>query len=297
MKAVLVLCEGRHEIVFVQRSLGAVAGCRWMTGSIKELPSPFGTIPGTSAKGLVARRIERNVRAVEDLTLWSIAHPQPPQYQHPVFDGRTDTIFLPVSTNGKKQVSAVVDFLEDVDAAMDVGGFAISEYAAAFLFDADTVGLTATLEEFLGDYSGHFGDLSDTAHSQWVVTAKCPVGVFVFHRTAEDETGTLEDHLAPMVSAEWPDRYASACDFIDGNKRPGDEVSRSDARRLKAIITSAGQFYRPGLPLSSMIARDGIPNAQFAASRTSRDLVAFLQGVPWRVDPPSGEPGDGHRLP
>ena len=169
---------------------------------------------------------------------------------------------------------------------MGAGGVDVSEYAAAFLFDADTVGLTATLEEFREHYRGHFGDLSEAGHSQWVATAKCPVGVFVFHRSAKDETGTLEDHLEPMVSAAWPDRYASACDFIDGNKRPGDEVSRSDARRLKAIITSAGQFDRPGLPLPSMIARDGIPNAQFAASRTSRALVAFLQGVPWRDDPP-----------
>ena len=257
-----------------------------MTERIKELPSPFGTTPGPSPKGLVARRIERNVRDVEDLTLWSTAHPQPPQYQHPVFDGRTDTIFFPVSTNGKKQVSAVVEFLEDVDAAMGVGGVAISEYAAAFLFDADTVGLTATLKEFLGDYSGHFGDLSEAGHSKWVATAKCPVGVFVFHRSAKDETGTLEDHLEPMVSAVWPDRYASARGFIDGNKRPCDEVSRSDATRLKAIITSAGQFDHPGSPLSSMIARYGIPEEQFQTSPTSRALVDFLQRAPWRDDPP-----------
>ena len=286
MKAVLVLCEGLHDVVFVQRSLGVVAGCRWMTEHIKDLPSPFGAIPGTSRKGLIATRVERNVRNVEDLTLWSAAHPQPPQYQHPVFDERTDTIFLPVSTNGKKQVSAVVKFLEDVDVAMGVGGFAISEYAAAFLFDADTVGLTATLEEFREHYRGHFGDLSEAGHSQWVATAKCPVGVFVFHRSVKDETGTLEDHLAPMVLAAWPDRYASARDFIDQNKKSDDKVFCSDARRLKAIVTSAGQFDRPGLPLSSMIARDGIPNAQFAASRTSRALAAFLQGVPWRDDPP-----------
>ena len=268
-----------------------------MTKRIKELPSPFGTIPGPSPKGLVARRIERNVKAVEDLTLWSAAYPQPPQYQHPVFDGRTDTIFFPVSTNGKKQVSAVVDFLEDVDAAMGVGGFAISKYAAAFLFDADTAGLTATLEEFREHYRGHFGDLSEAGHAKWVTMATCPVGVFVFHRTANDETGTLEDHLAPMVSAAWPDRYASARDFIDDNKQPGDEVSRSDARRLKAIVTSAGQFDHPGSPLSTMIARDGIPEKQFQTSPMSQALVAFLQGVPWRVAPPSGEPDSDHRLP
>ena len=295
MKAVLVLCEGLHDIVFVQRSLGAVAGCRWMNDPIKDLPSPFGAIPGTSRKGLIATRVERNV---DDLTLRSAAYPPlPPQYESAVFDEKAGIIFLLVRANGKNQADAVIGLLEDVDASMGVGGVDVSEYAAAFLFDADTAGLTATLEEFREHYRGHFGDLSEAGHAKWVAMATCPVGVFVFHRTANDETGTLEDHLAPMVSAAWPDRYASARDFIDDNKQPGDEVSRSDARRLKAIITSAGQFDHPGSPLSSMIARDGIPEKQFETSSMSQALVAFLQGVPWHVAPPSGEPDGDHRLP
>ena len=203
-----------------------------------------------------------------------------------MFDEEAGIIFLLVSVNGKDQVDAVVDLLEDVDASMGVGGVAISEYAVAFLFDADTVGLTATLEDFREHYRGYFGDLSDAGHSKWMATATCPVGVFVFHRTAGDETGTLEDHLAPMVESAWPDRYASARDFIDDNRQPCDEVSRSAATRLKAIVTSAGQFARPGSPLSTMISRDGIPKAQFETSPMSRALVAFLQGVPWRDDPP-----------
>ena len=284
MKAVLVLCEGRHDVVFVQRSLGAVADCRWMKDRIKELPSPFGAISRTSPKGLIARRVERNA---DDLTLLSAAYPPLPQFESAVFDAEAGIIFLPVRANGRDQVDAVVDLLEDVDASMGVGGVAISEYAVAFLFDADMVGLTATLEKFREHYNGHFGDLSEAGHSKWVAAAICPVGVFVFHRTAEDETGTLEDHLAPMVESAWPDKYASACGFIDDNRQPGDEVSRSDARRLKAIVTSAGQFDHPGSPLATMIARDGIPKEQFAASSMSRVLVAFLQGVPWRDDPPS----------
>ena len=203
-----------------------------------------------------------------------------------MFDEEAGIIFLLVRANGRDQVAAVIDLLEDVDASMGVGGVAISEYAAAFLFDADMVGLTATLEEFREHYSGHFGDLSQAGHSRWVATATCPLGVFVFHRTAGDETGTLEDHLAPMVESAWPDRYASARDFIDDNRQPCDEVSRSDARRLKAIVTSAGQFDHPGSPLSTMISRDGIPEEQFATSSMSRTLVVFLRGVPWRVDPP-----------
>ena len=215
-----------------------------------------------------------------------------------MLDEEADTVFLPVRANGKSQIAAVIDLLEDVDASVGAGGVDVSEYAVAFLFDADAAGLTVTLEEFRGHYRSHFGDLSEAGHAKWMATAACrPLGVFVFHRAAEDETGTLEDHLAPMVSAAWPDKYASARDFIDDNRQPGDAVSRSDARRLKAIITSAGQFDHPGSPLSTMIARDGIPEEQFGTSPMSRTLVTFLQGVPWRVDPPSGEPGGGHRLP
>ena len=283
MKAVLILCEGRHDVVFVQRSLGAVADCQWMKKCIRDLPSPFGTIPEMS-QGLIAKRIERDA---DVLTLRSAAYPPLPQYESAVSDKETDTIFLLVRANGKIQVDAVVDLLEDVDASMGVGGLDISEYAIAFLFDADTVGLTATLEDFREHYNGHFGDLSEAGHSRWVATAICPVGVFVFHKTAEDETGTLEDHLVPMVASAWPDKYASACGFIDGNRTSDNKVSRSATTRLKAIVTSAGQFDRPGSPLATMIARGGIPEEQFAASPMSRTLVAFLQGVPWRDDPPS----------
>ena len=285
MKAVLVLCEGQHDVVFVQRSLGAVAGCRWMGNRrIKELPSPFGAIPGTSPKGLIATRVERDA---DELTLRSAAYPPlPPQFESAVLDKEAGIIFLLVRANGKDQFAKVIGLLEDVKEAMGLTGVDVTEYAAAFLFDADTVGLTAALEEFREHYRSHFGDLSGAGHSRWVATDTCPVGVFVFHGTAEGETGTLEDHLAPMVKSAWPDRYASARDFIDDNRQPCDEVSRSDARRLKAIVTSAGQFDHPGSPLSTMIARAGIPEEQFAASSMSRTLVAFLRGVPWRVDPP-----------
>ena len=42
MKAVLVFCEGHHDVVFVQRSLGAHGDCKWVNKHIGELPSPFG---------------------------------------------------------------------------------------------------------------------------------------------------------------------------------------------------------------------------------------------------------------
>ena len=145
MKAVLVLCEGRHEVVFVQRSLGVVAGCRWMEDRIKDLPSPFGVIPGTSPKGLIATRVERDAG---ELTLTSASYPSLPQFEATMSDEEAGIIFLPVRTNGKGQFRAVIDLLEDVDASMDIDRVAVTEYAAAFLFDADAAGMAATLEEF-----------------------------------------------------------------------------------------------------------------------------------------------------
>ena len=245
---------------------------------MKDLPSPFGAIPGIS-KGLIPRRFERSF---EDLTLRGAAYPPLPHFESAVDKQAAGIVFILVRANGKSQADSIVDLLQEVDVSLRVPAVDISEYAVAFLFDADAIGLKETLVTFRRQYGGHFGDLSDAGHSKWVATATCPVGVFVFHRTAADETGTLEDHLAPMVESAWPDRYAGARGFIDDNRKPGDKVSRSDARRLKAIVTSAGQFDHPGSPLSTMIAQDGLPEDQFETSPMSKALVAFLQGVPWR---------------
>ena len=108
-----------------------------------------------------------------------------------------------------------------------------------------------------------------------------PVGLFVFHRSTQEPTGTIEDHLAPMVARAWPERHAEASRFIDQNRGEEDEVSRSESERLKAIITVAGQFNCPGDPMSIIIGRNGLPRAQFEASPPSAELADFLTRAPW----------------
>ncbi|MBK9368337.1 MAG: hypothetical protein IPN01_18855 [Deltaproteobacteria bacterium] len=43
MDALLVFCEGKHDIVFAQRSYGAIVGLLPFDKTIAELPSPFGS--------------------------------------------------------------------------------------------------------------------------------------------------------------------------------------------------------------------------------------------------------------
>lgn len=161
------------------------------------------------------------------------------------------------------------------------GAFDVSDYAAAFLFDADQEGVAATLTAFRNHYRAHFGDLASVEHGKWVATNTVPVGFFVFHRSAQDQTGTLEDHLAPMVVSAWPARYAGARGFVDRYREANDKVSGRDAERLKAIITATGQFDHPGDPMSVIIGRTGLPRAQFTTSPLSKELADFLTGTPW----------------
>ena len=148
MKAVLVFCEGRHDVVFAQRSLGVHGGCQWVGKAIGELPSPFGP-SAIARKGLIATRIERH--AIEDLTIQAAAHSPLPSFESVVENTATDTIFFMVRANGKTQSDPILSLLDALSvtvAGEPVGTFEVSEYAAAFLFDANGEGVASTLSDF-----------------------------------------------------------------------------------------------------------------------------------------------------
>lgn len=279
MKAVLVFCEGAHDVAFVRRSLHALGGYDDMKKPIGKLPSPFGGST-TSTRGLIATRLEQ--QDIEDFKLEN-EYPPTPKYDSLVGRDSSDTMFVLLRAGGKDAAEQVIDLLRDLAVAFDVAQVAqydVTEYAVAFLYDADAEGLTASLEKFWQNYGAHLGDLSRAEHAKWIATATVPVGVFVFHNVAT-RTGTLEDHLAPMVESWTPDRYAGAKVFIEDNTRQGDAASHDQARRLKAIFTVTGQFGHPGASLS-VILRKGLPDDKFSTSQASQALVAFLEGVPWK---------------
>lgn len=277
MKAVLVFCEGAHDAAFVRRSLHALGGYDDVKKPIGELPSPFG-VGKTTPRGLIARRFDR--QNIQDLRLDS-EYPPTPKYDSFVRRESSDAMFVLIRAGGKYATRQVIALLEDFDEALKADQYDVTEYAAAFLYDANAEGLTARLEAFRQAYGARLGDLSQAEHAKWIATATVPVGVFVFHNNVATQTGTLEDYLAPMVESWTPGRYAGATAFIDDNKRSDDDASHDQAKRLKAIFTVTGQFDHPGASLS-VILRDGLPDDQFSTSPASRALVEFLEGVPWR---------------
>lgn len=251
-----------------------------MATPIKELPSPFGE--SKAGKGLVATRLEK--RVFDDLDLQSAAHPPLPSFDVAVEDTASNTLFMLIRTRGKDQIDSVRSLLANVHETFDktlIDEYDVSAYAVAFLFDANANGMRKTVDVFRQRYETCFGDLSQVNHSRWTNTEISPVGCFVIHRNPDEEVGTLEDHLAPMVASEWSERYDLAQDFINGNRNESDKVSRDEASRLKAVITAAGQFFVPGAGLSQVIRRAGVSDAAFEQSPLSRELVAFLKSTPW----------------
>ena len=282
MKAVLVFCEGRHDVVFAQRTLGTHGNCQWVNRPIRELPSPFGRSP-VARKGFIASLMER--RAIEDQSIRAVGQPPPPCFESIVENVTSDTIYFMIRCLGKTQYEPVLELLRTLDSTVNEppGTFEVSSFAAAFLFDANGEGVTATMARFRTCYADYFGDLSNLNHAQWVSDTTIPVGCFVFHRSTSEQTGTIEDHLAPMAQGAWSDRYTEAEQFVDNAKSGNDKVSNNAAKRLKAIITVTGQCDHPGDPMSIIIGRNGIPAEQFQSSSASVELAEFLTHTPWPV--------------
>ena len=275
MRAVLVFCEGKHDVIFAERSLGACANCKRMKRSIRELPSPFGAGPAES-KGLITQGLAE--LAIEDLELQD-SYPPTPQFES-VVDSGHDVIFVLIRAGSKHNAAAVLRLIRQTDALMDVGIFEVTEHAVAFLFDANDAGLDATVSAFRSDYAPHYGNLDGVAHAQWLRTEGAPVGLYVFHAEGK-ETGTLEHHTAPMVAEQWPARYDAANRFINENSKPEHAVLGNAARRLKAVMTAAGQFDHPGRPLVTVLARNGLSVERYKASSAANDLASFLLKTPW----------------
>ena len=222
MKSVFVFCEGRHDVVFAQRCLGALGGCSWVSEPIKELPSPLGPSDAIPL-GLIASWYQHS--SIEELDLRRAAHPPSPNVQSIVKRNANDIIFVLIGTNGKDQIEGVMKILMQLQAVFrraKTGEFDVSQYAAAFLFDADDVGLEETLNFFRRHYSAHFGEMGDLEHGKWIAGNGVPFGCFVFHDGNEPrKTGTLETHVAPMVEAVWPNKFSAAKKYIEDNACDG----------------------------------------------------------------------------
>lgn len=286
MRAVLVFCEGSHDIVFATRSLGALAGGKWMGQPISKLPSPFGprTDPSNPQRPVVRSFIVERLRtrAIDELRLRDAAHPAPPSFQAFVHVDADDVLFALLRSGGDSAAKASLDLIQDVVTLMPLG-LDVTEVAVAFLFDADVDGVQAREASFERTHQRLLGSAGGPKHGVWVNTdvngMEIPVGLYIFHDPSTGE-GTLEDTLAPMVASEWPKRWTGAETYLGKHQEAQDPVATKRSERLKAQISISGQFLFPGDPMTQVLARNGLPSSHFQGP-ASKALVDFLRSAPW----------------
>lgn len=277
MKAVLVFVEGRHDRVFVVRSLGA-AGARWVNRPINELPAPFGS-RDENPKSIIVTRYQS--RVIGDQMLQHATYASPPYFEAVVEDD--DCLFVVLRMGSDSAAESAVRLLQDVRSLVEIfknspQPLEIDAVAAAFVFDADD-GLARRQARFASDYAAILPGNPKIKHSAWTTGPHGPVGLFIFH-DPNTKTGTLEDALAPMAKVQWPARWKDAGAYLSTHARPDDPVSVKSVARLKAQINITGQFLFPGDPMSQVINRNGLNPSHFRGP-VSCALVGFLRAAPW----------------
>jgi hypothetical protein len=282
MRAVLVFCEGRHDVVFVRRSLCAVAKGDPFTGKIRDLPAPFGASEGVSP-GLISSQYAKH--ELEGGGLAEAAHARPPTFEAVVTLPEDGLLCLLLDCGGDSKAGANIALVRSV--ANLVSKFSepssVNEAAFAFLFDADDAGVEVRKARFASEYAACL-DGKPAGHADWVSGHLGPMGLFVFH-DANTGNGTLEDALAPMVHDAWSERWHAAGVYLGDHAKESDPIRRGKASKLKkAQISITGQFLCPGESMSKVIDRHGLPSESFTGP-VSRALVAFLRAVPPRREP------------
>lgn len=285
MKAVLVFCEGNHDVTFVARSLGQVANAAWVGEPIRRLPSPLGPVPDLTnpskpkLESLIAKRYSS--RTLDDLRLQAAAHAPPPAFEAIV--KTNDTLYVLIRCHGDGAAQSAIDLLADMNALLNPAfGTDVKEFAAAFLFDADE-SLSQREATFASEYASLLQGASAPKHGQWVKGTD-RIGLYVFHDQTSQQ-GTLEELLAPLVAAQWGARWQGADTYLSSHAQQADPVRTKRAEWLKAQINVTGQFLFPGDPMSVVISKPkgtkpGLPDNHFIGTE-SQSLVRFLQGVPW----------------
>lgn len=281
MRGLLVFCEGNHDIVFAQRSLGAVAQAEYLNIPIGELPYPLGTVDGQGGKATTSILQQRLAsRRLNESTVRAASHAPAPNFESVLLLRSTDTYVMLIRASTDSDAAGATALVSDFVFLIGlVQTSPIKKVGVAFLFDADKAGVTARETQFASNYRAILSGPTPS-HGQWVQGTHGPVGLFVFHDPTTRQ-GTLDVHLATIVQAKWPTRWQAADAYLQSHALPHEPVFRSGPERLKAQMCITGQFVCPGDPMTQVISRDAIPDRVHFQTPESQALATFLTSAPW----------------
>lgn len=281
MKALIVFCEGAHDVAFIKKIMESIFSFERVSWKFSEYPSPFNQLFKSSVDKHAAR----------DMAL-DMAHKffLPDQ----VFKRNNDVVLV-FNSGGKEQIAKIKELLSDVVPMLNNAGVFlqdatdyITEAKYLFFYDADDLGA----ERVRNQAFSAFEELVEG--ERWMLSPWGPDMTNPFAAISDDkaiyiwgespEKGTLEDLLHPIFAVENSECLARAELYVDeafswdlGNE----ELKRSVAeiaKRKKAIITAIGQRKKPGSSMNVVLEQAKLISTQtLRESESVHKLVVFIE--------------------
>lgn len=258
MKALLVFCEGPHDVAFCRLIYKYYFNIKTVNWKFSEYPSPFNLIFNTSMQN----------HAAQDMSL-DMAHKffLPDQT---LCDKNGTFLVLLFNTGGKQKTENPKLFLADYLALLenaetlseDADKF-VAETKYLFVYDADHENTQNVFrfcrETFSQIEDTHFinEDFLPVADNAFAASIDNKA-VYIWGDTTSNK-GTLEDILLPLYETQTSELLGNAAQFVDKcfawDLDSHEETTKYAARskRRKAIISSAGQGKKPGRPMSAIV--------------------------------------------
>jgi hypothetical protein len=282
MEALLVFCEGPHDVAFIQQALKICLNFEKVTWKFSEYPSPFNSLFKTSVKN----------HAADDLSL-DMAH----KFFLPDSVWKKDEVLILVfNTGGKSQTEKVksllksfLTLLEQAKTFPENSASIITQAKYLFLYDADHIGTAALFNEIKQSFS-IIEDENSWSFDDWIFLNKHPFGAVSGDKAAyiwctNPENGTLEDMILPMLEKDQENLIEKVTGFVDSgifvweteHKKLKNRFSEIAARK-KAIITCAGQREKTGSSMNVIIGQAKlISEDTFLSNASVKAFVTFIE--------------------
>lgn len=263
-KIIVVLCEGAHDIAFVNRVL-LINGFENYDKELKSFLNPFGD------KFI---NVLSNVK-IEERKLGF----QGPSFEIPSAALKKDNSLVFIHNMGgdgahRKRQALVKSYLKLVDSEDDVDDFSEYEFQFRFIyfFDADTIGvddrLNSISEEVGLDEIMENGSIYTKEHTEF--------GAYIFHDT-ETRLGTLEDTITRIVAENdgrvvitdaeaflarnmLPEHRQKEIRYIDGIPEYRGAIKFSSQ---KSILNMVGQLQFSGMNNAAFIRSSDFISAEY----------------------------------
>lgn len=259
VKALLVFCEGSHDVAFVQQIFKLCLGFKTVEWKFSEYPAPFQDLFKTSVQNHAAKDLSLDMARkffLPDCVL-----------------KKEDYLVLIFNAGGSEQTDKVKLLLKNFLALLAQSAIfpndataIVSEAYYLFLYDADYIGTTALFNKIKHDFSS-IEDEPRWSFSDWNFLDNNPLGAIAENKAAyiwctNLQNGTLEDIILPMFETDQEKIIKKATDFIDSdifvwetnNSNLKHQVAEI-AKRKKAIMTCAGQRKKTGGSMNVIISQ------------------------------------------